>query len=104
MHEIGCVFVTDGDNFTLNLFEFIVNHSVLKPKKMRYIILSAMITLLGSEYNEDTQIFTFYYHNTETNWYYEMSCRNVFGTSDMHHRTKTLSREDFIKIAGDRLA
>ena len=58
--------------------------------------------LIGS--NEKDGVYSFYFHNTETNWYYEMSCRNVFGTADMNASTKTLSREDFIKLAGDRLA
>ena len=35
---------------------------------------------------------------------YEMSCRNSFGTSDMNARTPTMTREQFVKIAGDRLA
>jgi hypothetical protein len=63
-----------------------------------------MVQLIGSNYNEQTEIFTFFFHNTETNWYYEMYCRNSFGTADMNSRTPTMSREQFVKIAGDRLA
>lgn len=63
-----------------------------------------MIQLIGSNYDKQTEIFTFFYHNTDTNWYYEMSCRNSFGTSDMNARTPTMTREQFVKIAGDRLA
>jgi hypothetical protein len=63
-----------------------------------------MVQLIGSNYNEQTEIFTFFFHNTDTNWYYEMSCRNSFGTMDMNSRTPTMTREQFVKIAGDRLA
>jgi len=63
-----------------------------------------MIQLIGSYYDNQTEIFTFFFHNTETNWYYEMSCRNSFGTKDMNMRTPTMSREEFVKIAGNRLA
>lgn len=63
-----------------------------------------MIQLLGSNYNNNTEIFTFFYYNTETNWYYEMSCRNAFGTMDMCMRTPNMTREEFVKIAGNRLA
>jgi hypothetical protein len=63
-----------------------------------------MIVLIGSNYDSKTDVYTFFYHNTETNWYYEMYCRNSFGTSDMHHRTPGLTREGFLQIAGDRLA
>jgi hypothetical protein len=62
------------------------------------------IILIGSNYNKETEIFTFFFHNIETNWYYEMSCRNSFGTMDMNSRTPTISREQFVVIAGDRLA
>ena len=63
-----------------------------------------MTQLIGSNYNEQTEIFTFFFHNTDGNWYYEMSCRNSFGTMDMNSRTPTMTREEFIVIAGDRLA
>ena len=62
------------------------------------------ITLIASNYDEQTGIFTFFFHNTETNWYYEMSCRNSFGTKDMHSRVPTMTREEFVRIAGERLA
>lgn len=60
--------------------------------------------LIGSNYDTETEIFTFFFHNTATNWYYEMSCRNSFGTKDMNSRTPQMSREQFLSIAGDRLA
>lgn len=63
-----------------------------------------MIQLIGTNYNKQTEIFEFYYHNTDTNWYYEMACRNSFGTADMNARTPKMSREQFVKIAGNRLA
>ena len=63
-----------------------------------------MINLLGSNYDETTNIYHFYYHNTESNWYYEMSCRNSFGTADMNSRIKDMTREEFKALAGDRLA
>jgi hypothetical protein len=62
------------------------------------------ITLIGSNYNEQTEVFNFFYHNIDTDWYYEMSCRNSFGTIDMNSRTLTMTREEFVRIAGDRLA
>jgi len=62
------------------------------------------IKVIGSNYDEQTEIFTFFFHNTNTNWYYEMSCRNSFGTKDMHGRVPTITRETFVRIAGDRLA
>ena len=62
-----------------------------------------MIHLIGSNYDEATEIYNFFYHNTDTNWYYEMACRNSSGTADMNARTPTMSREQFISIAGDRL-
>jgi hypothetical protein len=65
--------------------------------------LTQMIQLIGSTLDNKTDIYTFFYHNTETNWYYEMSCRNSFGTSDMHMRTTRLSREEFVQLAGNRL-
>jgi hypothetical protein len=63
-----------------------------------------MIQLIGSNYDSQTEIFTFFFYNTETNWYYEMACRNSFGTRDMNFRAPSMSREQFVKIAGDRLA
>lgn len=63
-----------------------------------------MIKLLGSNYDGTTDVYHFYYHNTETNWYYEMACRNSFGTADMDSRTKDISIEEFKALAGDRLA
>lgn len=63
-----------------------------------------MTNLIGSNYNEQTDVYTFFFHNTESNWYYEMSCRNSFGTKDMNSRTPTMTREEFVEIAGDRLA
>ena len=63
-----------------------------------------MIQLIGSTYDKQTEIFTFFYHNTDTNWYMEMDCRNSFGTADMNARTPEMSREQFIKRAGNRLA
>jgi hypothetical protein len=63
-----------------------------------------MIILLGSNYDVTTDVYHFYYHNTETNWYYEMACRNSFGTANMDARTKNISRENFVALAGDRLA
>ncbi len=73
---------------------------------MRYYIIVGMenIKLIGSNYNDQTEVFVFFFHNTDTNWYYEMSCRNSFGTMDMNRRTPTMTREEFIVIAGDRLA
>jgi hypothetical protein len=62
-----------------------------------------MIQLIGSNYDQQTGIFTFFYHNTNTNWYHEMSCRNSSGTADMNQRTSNMSREQFIKLAGNRL-
>lgn len=62
-----------------------------------------MIQLIGSCLNEQTDVYTFFYHNTETNWYYEMFCRNSFGTNDMYMRTPRLSREEFVQLAGNRL-
>lgn len=63
-----------------------------------------MIKLLGSNYDETTDIYHFYYHNTESNWYYEMACRNAFGTRDMYTRTYSMTDEQFRVLAGDRLA
>ena len=63
-----------------------------------------MIILLGSNHNEDTDVFTFFYHNNESNWYYQMSCRNSFGTLDMNSRTPDMTYEEFKALAGDRLA
>jgi len=63
-----------------------------------------MTQLLGSHHDAVTDIYTFFYHNTDANWYYEMSCRNSFGTKDMHARTPKMSREQFVSLAGDRLA
>jgi hypothetical protein len=63
-----------------------------------------MIILLGSNYDKSTEIYTFFYHNTDTNWYYEMSCRNSFGTHDMHTRSAQMTYDEFITLAGDRLA
>jgi hypothetical protein len=73
--------------------------SQFKNKKTKH-----MVQLIGSNYNEQTGAFTFFFHNTDTNWYYEMSCRNSFGTKDMNSRTPEMSREEFVEIAGDRLA
>ncbi len=63
-----------------------------------------MIILLGSMYEADTDLYTFFFHNTESNWYYQMSCRNSFGTLDMEARSKDMSYEEFYELAGDRLA
>jgi hypothetical protein len=63
-----------------------------------------MIQLIGSAYDKITDVYTFFYHNTGTNWYYEMSCRNSFGTADMNARTPKMTREQFVVLAGDRLA
>jgi hypothetical protein len=63
-----------------------------------------MTVLIGSNYNNNTEVFNFFFHNTDTNRYYEMSCRNSFGTKDMDARTPEMTREEFLKIAGDRLA
>ncbi len=63
-----------------------------------------MIQLIGSNYDNKTEIFTFFFHNTENNWYYEMACRNSFGTSDMSHRAKNMTFEEFKTLAGDRIA
>jgi len=63
-----------------------------------------MIKLIGSTYDKITDVYTFFYHDTGTNWYYEMSCRNSFGTADMKARTPKMTREQFVKLAGDRLA
>jgi hypothetical protein len=63
-----------------------------------------MTILLGSNYDKSTEIYTFFYHNTESNWYYEMSCRNSFGTHDMNARTPNMTREQFRALASDRLA
>ena len=65
--------------------------------------LYIMIQLIGSYLNEQTDVYTFFYHNTETNWYYEMYCRNSFLTDDMHMRAPRLSREEFVQLAGNRL-
>jgi len=62
-----------------------------------------LIQLIGSTLDNKTDIYTFFYHNTETNWYYEMSCSYSVGTSDMHMRTHRLSREEFVQLAGNRL-
>lgn len=62
-----------------------------------------MIILIGSNFNSDTEIFTFYFYNTETDLYSEMTCRNSFGTSDMNNRTPTMNRETFLQIAENRL-
>lgn len=62
------------------------------------------IKLIGSNYNKQTEVFNFFFHNTDTNWYYEMSCRNSFGTHDMSNRVNLMTREEFVVIAGDRLA
>jgi hypothetical protein len=55
-------------------------------------------------YEADTDLYTFFFHNTESNWYYQMSCRNSFGTLDMEARSKDMSYEEFYELAGDRLA
>jgi hypothetical protein len=63
-----------------------------------------MTILLGSNYDKVTEIYTFFYHNTDSNWYCEMACRNSFGTADMMHRTPNMTYEEFKALAGDRLA
>jgi hypothetical protein len=63
-----------------------------------------MIQLIGSNYDKQNEIFNFFYYNTDTNWYYEMACRNSFGTMDMSMRTPNMTKEEFLKIAGSRLA
>jgi hypothetical protein len=62
-----------------------------------------MTQLIGSNYDKQSEIFTFFFHNTDGNWYYDMACRNSFGTMDMNSRTPNMTREEFVKIAGDRL-
>jgi hypothetical protein len=59
--------------------------------------------LIGSIYDNNTDVYTFFYYNEHNDWYYEMSCRNVFGTKDMNNRVPTITREEFLKMAGDRL-
>ena len=61
------------------------------------------IVLIGSNYDKNSEVFCFFFHNTETNWYYEMYCKNSSGTKDMHERTSRMTREQFISIAKDRL-
>ena len=63
-----------------------------------------MTQLIGSNYDKQTEIFTFFYHNTETNWYYKIACRNSFGTADMNSRTPEMSFEEFKVIARNRIA
>lgn len=62
-----------------------------------------MIQLIGSNYDKQTEIFNFYYYNTDTNWYYEMSCKNSYGTKDMNERTPEMSDKEFVEIVQDRL-
>ena len=63
-----------------------------------------MVQLIGSHLDKSTEIFTFFYHNTDGNWYYEMCCRNSFGTHDMYMRTNSMTRDEFKLVAGNRLA
>ncbi len=63
-----------------------------------------MIVLIGGNLDTKTAIYTFFFHNTDTNWYHEMTCRNSVGTSDMMHRTPNMTWEEFKVIAGDRIA
>ena len=63
-----------------------------------------MTILIGSNYDKNTEIFTFFYHNTDTNWYYDMACRNSFGTADMNLRTPEMTMQEFKALAGNRLA
>jgi len=62
------------------------------------------IKLIGSNHDKVTDIYHFYFHNTETNWYYDMACKNAFGTKDMYLRTFSMTDEEFKALAGDRLA
>ena len=61
-----------------------------------------MIQLLGSNFDENTHIFTFFFYNTNTKLYSEMSCRNAFGVMDMHSSIPTITREEFIKISNNK--
>lgn len=61
-----------------------------------------MIQLIGSNLDESTDIFTFFYHNTDSNKYFEMACRNCCGTHDMHMRTNRMTMDEFKLLAGNR--
>ena len=49
MWENVCELGRDSDNFTLNSFELLYSISVLKPKKMRYIILTQDFAKLSDQ-------------------------------------------------------